>query len=202
MNILHDRIICRFDEKHNKIIPLGDTGIELYRPDEWLHRDEEGKQTFIENFNYLETKPQIATVTESNSKYPYQRGDKLFLHYMAHETAKYANEETKEAFVLAEYVLFTFMDDGSYKIVDGVYFGEQVLTEDEKTAGGIIINVLGQKPKLCQIKLTHVPSNAIFEAGQVILSIDNYQYKVNVDGKTYIMLREREIVGTVIEEVA
>ncbi len=193
MNILHNKLIVKFDEKHLKEFDLG--GITIIRPDEWLHKEEDGKQKFAENTNYLETKPQIATVTHANSKLPYKVGDKLFLHYMAHETASYFNEETKEAFINADYVFMTFNEDGTYKMADGIYFGEQLFDDDEKTESGIIINVLGGKPKLCNIKLCHLPAHTGFERNEVVLTIDNYQYPLKVDGKDYIMLREREIIG-------
>lgn len=195
MKVLHNRIVVRFDETDKKLFNVG--GVELYRPDEWLHKSEEGKTTYTENTNYLETKPQRATVTHTNEKYPYQVGDKVFLHYMAHTTSTYAIEETKDAFVFADYVFFTFNEDGTYKMAEGVYFGEQIYSEDEKTPNGIIINVLGHKPKLCQIKLTHVPDDSEFKIGDVILTVDSYQYPANVDGKDYVMVRESEIAGRV-----
>ena len=68
MNCLNGRIKVKFDATHRKIFNVG--GIELIRPDEWLHRDEGGKTTWAENTNYLETKPQICTVLASNSKIP------------------------------------------------------------------------------------------------------------------------------------
>lgn len=193
MRVLHGRIAVRFDEDDKKLFNVG--GVELYRPDEWLHKSEEGKTTYAENVNYLETKPQRATVTHVNKKFPYSIGDKVFLHYMAHTTSTYADEATKDAFVFAEYVFLTFNEDGTYKMADGIHFGEQVFSEDEKTPNGIIINVLGHKPKLCQIKLTHVPEGSDYKVGEVILTVDSYQYPANVDGKDYIMVRDREIVG-------
>lgn len=210
MKVLHNRIVVRFDETDKKLFNVG--GVELYRPDEWLHKSEEGKTTYAENTNYLETKPQIATVVYENHspkldgygipipntrKYLYKTGDKVFLHYMAHTTSTYAIEETKDAFVFADYIFFTFNEDGTYKMAEGVYFGEQIYSEDEKTPNGIIINVLGHKPKLCQIKLTHVPDGSEFKVGDVILTVDSYQYPANVDGKDYVMVRESEISGRV-----
>jgi len=195
MKVLHKKLVVKFDDLHNKIFKVG--GVELYRTDEWLHRDEQGKQSFEENCNYLETKPQVAVLRHSNSKYPYQPGDKLFLHYMAHVTATYANEADKDAFIDAYYVLFTFMPDGGYKMADGICFAEQLYTEDNVTPAGIIIDVLGHKPKLCQVRVTHAPEESEFKQGELVLTIDANQYPVRVDGKDYIMLREREIVGRV-----
>lgn len=194
MKVLHDKLVVRFDDDHNYLFDVG--GVQLIRVEEWLHKDEEGKQTFQENLDYRETKPQIAVVTHPNEKYPYQVGDKLFLHYMAHTTATYADEKTKDAFIFEHYVFLTFNEDGTYKMADKVYLGEQLVTDDETTPNGIIINVLGNKPKLCQIELKHLPENSPFEKGQVVISIDSNQYKCTIDGKEYIMLRESEIVAT------
>jgi len=202
MNILGNRLIVRFDEADRKLIPLGDTGVVLLRPDEWVHKDgdEETHTKTEENCNYLETKPQVCVVTHANSKHPYKENDRLFVHYMAWVTAEYANEKTKEAYIDADYVFCTMLPNGEYKMADHVYFGELVLTEDEATPSGIIVNVLGKKPKLCQIRLVHLPNCSQFEKGDIILTIDNNQYRAVIDGHNYVMVRDREIVGKLIEE--
>jgi len=94
------KLYVRFDPDHNKVFELGDTGVKLIRPDQWLHRDEEGKQTFQENTNYLETKPQVCEVLMANDNYPYKVGDKLFCHYMAYETAQNGDIVTYEGLLM------------------------------------------------------------------------------------------------------
>jgi len=210
MKVLNNRLYVRFDEDDKRIIPLGDTGVKLIRPDEWVHKDEDGNIKYDdatgvtkweENTNYLETKPQVCEVLAENPQYPYKFGDKLFTHYMAWTTVECGDYIKQEGFILAEYVICTLMPDGTYKMANDIYLGEQELTDDEVTPSGIIINVLGQKPKLCQVKLIHLPEKTQFDIGEVILTIDNYNYQCEIGGKKYIMLREREIVGRIVEEV-
>lgn len=202
MNVLGNRLVVRFDENHKRLIPIGDTGVMLLRPDEWVHKngDKETHTSTEENTNYLETKPQICVVTHENKNHPYKVSDRLFVHYMAWVTAEYANESTKEAYIDADYVFCTMLPDGGYKMANHVYFGEQLFTDDEITPNGIIINVLGHKPKLCQIRLVHLHSKSEFEVGDTILTIDNNQYPAVIDGHNYVMVRDREIVGKLIEE--
>lgn len=199
-------LYVRFDATDKKVFKIGD--IEIIRPDEWVARDKYGEikvdertglTKYEENTNYLETKPQVCEVLTSNPDYPFRKGDKLFTHYMAWESARAGDFVTQEAFIMADFVFLTFNVDGSYKMADETYLAEPVLTEDEKTPNGIIINVLGQKPKLCQIKLLHVPEKSKYAPGEIVMSIDNYNYPCEIGGKKFIMIREREIVGTLNE---
>lgn len=198
MKCLHNKIKVRFDVDHKRLIPLGDTGITLIRPDEWLHTSDDNKTVYQENTNYLETKPQICVVVEENEKYPYKRGDRLFTHYMAYETASNGDLLTQEAFIIADYVFCTLLPDGSYKMAKEVYFGEQIFELEEMTKGGIYIPEMARKPKLTEVKLVHLPEETPFEQGETVITIDAYNYPCEINGKTYIMLRENEIVGQLI----
>lgn len=195
MNVLHNRIVVKFDENHNRIIKLGK--LELIRAEEWLHKADDGSgisSTYEENTNYIETKPQIATVMQTNSRYPqYKIGDVLFLHYMAHTTATYANERNKEAYISSEFVFFKIGEQGAIAMVDDMYLGEQVEEPEEVTASGIIL--MAGRQRSCHIKLLHLPTGSPFRIGNVIATCDNYQYKFTYNGKEYVMVRTREIVA-------
>lgn len=195
----------RFDPNHNKVVGKGVNGLDIIRPDEWLHRDNEGKQTFQENTNYLETKPQVCTVLASNDNYPYQVGDKLFVHYMAWETAKCGDIVTNEAFIIADYVFFTILEDGSLKMADDNYLGKQIYTDDLITKSGIFLQ--GGKPKALQIKITHIPEKPPkwhdkFPAniGEIAISCDGYNYEFKYNGEKYIRLKNTEIAGTMFDD--
>ena len=203
MNCLNKRIKVKFDATHKKEIKIGD--IILLRPDEWMQRDDDGNIKYdpetgavkwLENTNYLETKPQICTVLEANSKYPYKVGDRLFTHYMAYETAELGDIVTQEGFIIADYVFFTFMPDGSYNMAKEVHFAEQIYSDELKTPGGIIL--VDKRAELCQVRLTHLPEESPFKIGEVVVTIDSYNYPLEIDGRKLIMLREHEIVGKVI----
>jgi len=194
-------LAVRFDATHNKVIALGDTGVELIRPDEWLHKDDDGKQTFEENTNYLETKPQICEVIVPNPQFPFLKGDKLFTHYMAWEVCKNGDLLTNEAFIIAEYVFFTIMPDGTFKMAYDNYLGEQVYTPEKARPSGIIYDIGGKKEVL-QVKITHIPQNPPkwhtkhpINIGDVVCSCDSYNYEFSLNGKKYIRLRYPEIAG-------
>lgn len=185
----------KYEANHNKTFDVG--GVQLIRPDDWLHKDEDGKQTFQENTNYLETKPQICTVLIANPNYPFQVGDRLFVHYMAHETAKNGDILTNEAFIIADYIFFTFRDD-QWQLVDGTYIGEQVYTPEKATSSGLIYDIGGKKENM-QVKITHIPNDADeIQVGDTVLSIDKYNYEFTIYPNKYIRLTKEEIVGKVI----
>lgn len=203
MNCLHNRIKVAFDQKHKQVHKIGD--VELIIPHEWMDTDDDGRiktntdgsTKWSENTNYLETKPQICIVLETNSKYPYKKGDRLFTHYMAYETAENGDITTYEGFIIADYIFCTLLPDGSYKMANEVYFAKQIYELEEKTAGGIYIPEIARKPKLTEVKLVHLPEKTPFKQNEVVVTIDRYNYPCEIDGEIYIMLRENEIVGRI-----
>jgi co-chaperonin GroES (HSP10) len=202
MNCLHNKIKVQFED--NTIIKIGN--VDLVMAKEWASRDkygdvkldDNGNTKFEENVNYLESKPQICTVIAANNKYPYKVGDRLFCHYMSFETASNGNIADLTGYIIADYVILTFNEDGTYKMADGIYLGKQELTKEEITPSGIYLS--GGKAKICEVRLKHLPNETPFEQEQIILTIDNYNYPCVIDGEKYIMLREHEIVGTLVDE--
>ncbi len=193
MKCIHNRIRVKFETTHNKIFNIG--GVQLIRPDDWRDTYDEKSQ---ENVNYLETKPQICIVLAANDKYPYKVGDRLFVHYMAHETANCGDIITNEAFIIADYVFFTFRPDGEWELVPGTYLGKQVYTPEQTTQSGLIYELGGKKENL-QVQITHVPPDADeIAAGDTVLSIDKYNYEFTIYPDKYIRLTKEEIVGKVI----
>lgn len=200
-NCLNNYLYVRFDRNDKQSFKLG--SLELVKPLEWASRTEQGdiktddygNTKFEENTNYLETKPQICEVLTANSKYPYKKGDRLFCHYMAFESSQFGDILTYEAFINASFVILTIEPDGSYTMAEDTYLAEQVLTDDEMTPNGIIINAFGGRPKLCELRVINSPKQGRFSPGEVVMSIDNYNYPCEIEGKNYIMIRDREIVG-------
>lgn len=195
----------RFDANHNKIIGKGIDGQGIIRADEWLHKDDDGKQTFQENMNYLETKPQICEVLAANDRYPYKVGDKLFVHYMAWETAQCGDLITNEAVIIADYVFFTILSDGKMKMAENNYLGKQLYTDDIITKSGIFLQ--GGRPKSLQIRITNMPLNLPkwhikhpVNIGDTVISCDGYNYEFKYEGEKYIRLKDTEIAGVIRED--
>lgn len=215
-------LAVRFNSDHNKIYELGNTGIKLYRPDEWAERDEYGEIKLDENTgttkfgyntDYKDTHPQICVVTAPNPNYPYRVGDKLFVHYMAYETAACGDIETLEAIIIADYVFFRINPDGTWDLSNDTYIGEAVITGEEISPSGIIAS-LGKKDNL-KVNITHVHqpyykknerypelvqnyrTYPVCNVGDTIISIDKYNYEFELDGKKYIKLSAHEIATVV-----
>lgn len=205
MRCVNNFLGVKFDPTHNKVVGKGINGLDIIRPDEWLHKDDEGKQTFQENTNYLETKPQICTVIVANDNYPYQVGDKLFVHYMAWETAKCGDIVTHEAFIVADYVFFTILPNGELKMAKENYIGKQLYTEDIVTKSGIFLQ--GGRPKSLQIRITNIPQEPPKWYGRhpvvkddIAISCDGYNYEFKYDGQKYIRLKWSEIAGIMVDD--
>lgn len=200
-NCLNNYIRVRFER--NDTVKIGD--LELVRPEVWSEKDEQGNAKYEDdgtqkmgyNTNGLETKPQLCEVLIANDNYPYKAGDKLFVHYMAEEVAVDGDLVTREAFILAEYVFFTILPNGEWKCADGIYIGEPVLNGEEVSPNGIFVS-LGKKDNL-KVKISHVPKDNDVQIGETVVSVDRYNYQFELDGKEWIMIRESEIAGRVVE---
>lgn len=191
-------IAVRYDVKHNREVNVG--GVDIILQHEWTHKVAEDftEQTKVaENTNYLESKPQICEVIIANPNYPYRVGDKLFVHYMAFESAEYGDIVTNEALIIADYVFFTILPNGEFKMSDGIYLGKQVYTEEQVSPSGIIFD-LGQKKESLKVKITHIPKPGRVNVGDTVLSIDPYNYEFNYHPDRYIKLTEQEIAGVLV----
>ena len=202
MKILHGNIAGKFDEKHNRSFMIGD--LEIVRADLWVakHGDEETHTTFNENVNYLETKPQIFTVTHPSANHNYKEGDKLFVHYMAYETAERMDYGTV---ISTDFIFFKINEDESIELVDGLYLAESLYTPEDIRPSGIIIG--GGKKEALKVRITHVPHNKPkhyeehpVKIGDIVLTIDDKNYEFNyLGGKKYVKLLFSEIAMVVQE---
>lgn len=150
-----------------------------------------------ENQNYLQTNPQIAVIKHPNIRMDYKPGDWVFVHYMAYEWAEMTEFGTM---IDADFIFFQICDDSSLKLVDDLYLGEAVYSEEQKTASGIIYSLGGEKDNL-KVRLTHLPpNNEHFKVGDVVLSIDKHNYEFSYGGQKYIKLMKSEIVGKITND--
>jgi co-chaperonin GroES (HSP10) len=199
MNCINGQLVVQFDTSHNKVVGKGFNGIDIIRPDMWLysHGDAETHTKFDENHNKLETDPQICTVIHANSKYPYKVGDRLFVHYMAYETAE---KHDDGYWIDAYFVFFTIEQDGKIKPVKDLYLAEPVFEQEKVTDGGIIIQ--GGKKDNLRLKIVVVPENNVFDVGDTVLSIDKNNYTIKYQDKEYVKIMEHEIVGKILDKAS
>jgi co-chaperonin GroES (HSP10) len=199
---LNNYIRVRFED--NTRIKIGE--LELIRPEIWDERGENGELKYDDNgvvksaynTNGLETKPQICEVLIANPNYPFAVGDRLFVHYMAWETAMDGEIATNEGYILSDYVFFVIGSGVSdWKLVPNMYIGEPVIIGEEISQSGIVYG-LGRKDTL-RVKITHVPhqqpkwGSHPVQIGDTVLSIDTYNYEFEFEGKKYIKLTGDEI---------
>lgn len=123
-------------------------------------------------------------------------GRRGFVHYGAYELAKWYIEAQA---IIPGHMLFMLIDP--IRTLPGVYLGDEVFTEGEKTASGIYITPYADKKEGVIIKLTYVPENSNLRVGETVITIDNYQYPLTLEGKKHIRLFEREIIGLITETV-
>lgn len=207
---INNKIGVRFDSLHNRVLATGLNGLPILRVDKWTNEatKDEATSKLEENIDYKETHSQICVVTVENDKYPYRIGDKLFVHYMAWETADGGDIVTHNAVIIVDYVFFTILPDNSLKMAKDTYIGEPIFTDEEITPSGIFLQA-GKKEAL-KVKILHVPEPYVNEYGHLIenvasigdtvISIDQYNYEFNYNGKRYVRLTSKEIIG-IYEEI-
>lgn len=206
---MNKHLAVRFDMDHNKVFKIA--GIEIIRPDSWV-LTEEGP----ENYNRKDVNPQIATVMISNPQLKYNKGDRIFLHYMAKETEEIGQiGDEVYSIISAEFVFFKIID-GTIEMADNTYLGEQVYSE-AKTASGIYLTPTGTKKDVLKVRILHAPKRIVSEWGEnipeefryrkpdvkindIVCTCDDYQYTFKYEDKEYIRLLDREIVLTFDEE--
>jgi len=216
MVTINNNLFVEFDVSHNKVFNLA--GVDLIRPDMWeMSEDEQGARTFESNVNKLLTHPQVATVKrnaicklrdgfnpDGSEKYiekGYAKGEVVFLHYMAKEwedKVEFAGEEF--SLVGAQHVLFKIEGD-KFIMNDGVFLGTWELEDAPKTESGIFLTSSDEKIKNdLAIVITHVPDKCAREyrhvkVGDTVLPMDKNNYVIQYEGKEYVVLKDREIIG-------
>jgi hypothetical protein len=215
---MNNSLLVRFED--NLLFELGDTGIILQRAEQWLARDrngeirtneQDGTSKYEYNVDCRETHPQICKVLASNENYPYKKGDRLFCHYMAFESAKDGDIVTLQGIINADFVFFTIRPDGELIMADDIFIGEPIINDEVITKSGILAE-LGKKD-LLKVKITHAHkpyykrlrhdtwersqylTNPVVEVGDIAVSVDQYNYDFEFNKKKYIKLKGSEIAG-------
>lgn len=180
-----DYIVVQFDEQEAKV-----HGTDIIIPERYLIQ--EGDET--ENSAYGVTtdrrliNPQVVTVIQGNETVP--TGVKAFVHYGAYEVAQWIDD--KNALIKSAMVFFTL---DPITPLPGNYLGEEVFIEGDKTDSGIYITPYAEMKLPINIKITHVSKNSEIQVGDEVITIDSAQYPLKYEDKTYIKLRDSEIVA-------
>lgn len=129
--------------------------------------------------------PQTVKIIEGTHK-----GRRAFVYYGAYEIASWPEPELA---IIPERTILFLLDP--IEPVSGTYLGEEVFVEGARTASGIFITPYAEKKEGIKIKLIHVCKNSKYNAGDMAITIDANHYPLTLEGKKYIKLVDREIVG-------
>lgn len=188
---LNDWIGVKFDENHNKTINIG--GIEIIRPEMWVHQEFDDRTMYEDNKDLKATNPQLATIVNPNAKYGLQVDDLVFVHYLQYGSSliidgiKYIPFKT---------IFFKINGKDDFEMADDTYLAKQIIVEAPRTESGIFLTPTEDKKEPSKLTITHVPRNSTLKAGDTIVTEDDYQYTINVYGETYVKITPEWIVAT------
>lgn len=207
-------LIVEFES--NRILKYGK--LELIRPISWEHKASDSEEEITKRAESLDRKlvnEQVAIVKVGNEKYPYKKGDRVFLHYMAKESEKVVEIDGEEySAVDGDFVFFVINSDETFTMADNVYLGEQLYSDAPRTPSGIFTTPFDKVKEVLKIRITHAPQrifNRHWDAslpkdrpfryrepenkiGDIVATCDDFQYVLLYDGKEYIKLLDDEIV--------
>lgn len=190
-NPINDWIGVEFDEKHNRVVKIGD--LEIARPNEWVFEDHGYDKTMYDiNRNLKETKPQIAKVVRENKRYGLKKGDLVFTHYLQYDNAI---EVEGIRYVNFKAILFKINAEHDYEMADDSFLAKRLVVEAPKTESGIFLTPNEDKKEPLKLIITHVPRNTDIKVGDVIISEDDNQYEVKLHDEDYIYITKQWIVG-------
>ncbi len=182
MNIkpINGNIVCRFD-------PLP-TLSGLIIPERYLIQEAEQAgevDAYGINTDRRLINPQTITILSGD-----YAGEKAFVHYGAFEVKQRLNDTD---FIIPDRMVLFLIN--SIRMAPGTYLGEEVFTKGERTASGIYTTPYAEQKEGVKVKLTHVPEGSIYAPGDTVITVDSFQYPLTFEGKKYIKLLEREIIG-------
>lgn len=197
MRMTEDYLLVEMDLTHNKLFNVG--GVELIRPDDWLDEDSttvnDGNK-YATNLDMRQVNPQIATVIIGDKDGLTQAGERIFVHFNCISNGQEMEYQGKKYLAIRAWqVYFVILGENQYRMLPDNYLGVQVFAAQEQTKSGIFLNS-GTKREICQVRITHVPEKgAVCEVGDIAISMDDWQYELVHDGKTYIKLKKDFIAG-------
>jgi co-chaperonin GroES (HSP10) len=211
-------IIVKFE--HNKNDGAVKQANGLYIPERYLIEgdDEQAQAAYGVTTNRKLINPQICTVIENNQayynfiseKYPepertmelkrmniIPKGSRVFVYYGAYEIANFIDDDM--ALIPASTVLFIL---DPIQCMPGTYLGDEVYAEGPKTESGIWTTPIAETKDGVKIIITHLPANnnPLIKVGSAVITIDSFQYDLEIEGKKHIKLNESQIIGLETED--
>lgn len=157
--------------------------------------DEEDNDAYGVTTNRKAINPQVVTIVKSKSGS--LDGRRAFVYYGAYEIAHWPEPELA---IIPEHTILFFIDP--IEPYDGTYLGEEVFTDGVKTKSGIYITPYAEKKEPVMIRVTHIPQHGgvqyggkYIQPGDVVVTVDSYQYDLHFREKKYIKLKSPEIIG-------
>jgi co-chaperonin GroES (HSP10) len=188
VQLLNDYILVEFEEK-----PKLSEKLDLVMPDRYLiqEADQEGETNAYGVVTDRRTiNPQIIKVIQGNESIP--RGSRCFVHYGAFEIAKWYNGQA----IIRASMVFFMLDP--IRPFEGNYLAEEIVVEGEKTESGIYLTPTVETKLPCNVRILYIPEISILNVGDEVITIDAANYTLKFEDKTYIKLKESEIIGKVV----
>jgi co-chaperonin GroES (HSP10) len=181
-----------FDEDHNRVVDIG--GLKIARPSQWEFNDHgyEDRTMYDINRNIKETVPQIAKVVKPNSKYALKEDDNIFTHYLSYDSSV---EVEGVKYIKFTSILFKINGDHDYEMADDSFMTKQLVIDSPKTASGIYLTSDVNKKQPLKLEVTHVPRNTEIKVGDIIVSEDDNQYRINLHNEEYVYITKQWIIG-------
>lgn len=198
---VNDYIAVKWDEKHNRLIKLGD--FEFERPKEWVIEQHDDKNLYDTNRDLKDTQPQIATVMKTNKKCNLKEGDTIYCHYLEYGRSVSIDIDGEMcSFISYKSIFFRINGIHDYEMAPYTYLGERVIDEAPRTESGIYLTPQAEVNRTSHIKITHVPENAsrelgMLKVGDIAVTSDDFQYEINIHDKKMIKLEGQWIIGQI-----
>ena len=212
---MNNKVIVLFD--HNWNSSLVDQGNGFMVPERFIIEDgdEDADAAHAVTTDRRLINPQKITVIQGNDywvntikeTYPEYERDlilkstplvapgRYFVHYGAFEVATFIDEE-HHALMPAKMILFGI---DPIRCMPGTYLGEEVFGELPMTESGIYLTPQLEEKEGVLVRVTHVPEDSKVNVGDIIVTVDQFQYELNYEGKKYLKVEDAEIVGVKTE---
>ena len=197
MTTINGNIIVTFEYDHSLSVVKQDSG--LFMPERYVIEsgDEDAEAAWGVTTDRRLINPQVVDILSGQ-----YTGRRAFVHYGAFEVARWLSDDRVEdsRAVIPEKMILFFVNP--IECVAGTYLGDEVYGEYEKTASGIILSTELDLKEAVLIKITHIPtkSHPLVAIGTTVVTVDNFQYELIYEGKKYIKVDDREIVGVKTEQ--
>lgn len=207
----NNNIIVLFDYDWNSSLVAQPNGLVI--PERFVIEsgDEDADTAYGVTTDRRLINPQTVTVVQGNedwlntvnNTYPEYERDQIlkltpliipgryFVHYGAFEVANWLDKE-HHGTIPGKMLLFGI---DPIRCMQGTYLGEEVFGELPRTESGIYLTPQMETKEGVLVRVTHVPEDGKVEVGDVVVTIDQFQYDLWYDGKKYIKVDDSEIVG-------